>query len=257
MSYSAYQIWKTTPIRHRPYLSVVIPAYNEAERIIPTIGAIAAHISSFAYDWELIIADDGSRDGTADLVTDLQLVNLRLLRAERNSGKGNAVRRGMLAARGERILFTDADNSTPIEELNKLMAALDKGYDLAIGSRAALGAQETNRSILRSVTSTTLRWLVRVLFRIGVQDTQCGFKLFTAASAQRLCQIQTINGFSFDLELIYLANKLGYRIAEIPIDWIDAPGSKVQIARETRRFLADLLHIMVNDLRGRYNTATH
>jgi len=256
MTYADYTAWKTTPIADEPYLSIVIPAYNEEERILPTIGAIASHVAGMGFPWELIIADDGSRDQTVALVESLGLVNLRLLRAETNGGKGSAVRRGVLAARGRYILFDDADNSTPIEELGKLLHALaDEGYDLAVGSRAAGGAEEARRSLLRRTLSGGLRWMVRYLFRIGVRDTQCGFKLFTRAAAHRLYAAQTIDGFSFDLEILYLAARLGYRVAEVPVSWIDAPGSKVDTAREVQRFLRDLALIKWNDMRGVYARA--
>lgn len=255
MSYEHYEHWKTTPCAGEPYLSIVIPAYNEELRIVPTIGAIASHVSSMGFDWELVIADDGSRDQTPQLVEELGFVNLNLMRAEKNGGKGSAVRRGLLAARGKLVLFADADNSTPIEELSKLIAAIEQGNDIAVGSRAAAGANEASRSLVRRIVSGGLRWIVRTIFRIGVRDTQCGFKLFTRAAAQRLATAQTISGFSFDLELLYLAAKLGYKIAEIPVNWIDAPGSKVDVAREMRRFLRDLLKIKMNDLRGLYAQA--
>jgi len=253
MTYTDYTAWKTTPIAEEPYLSIVIPAYNEEERIVPTIGAIASHVAGMGCPWELIIADDGSRDQTAALVEGLEMANLRLLRAEQNGGKGSAVRRGVLAARGRYILFDDADNSTPIEELGKLLKALDdEGYDVAIGSRAAGGAEEAHRSLLRRALSGGLRWMVRHLFRIGVRDTQCGFKLFTREAAHRIYKAQTITGFSFDLEILYLAARFGYRIAEVPVAWVDAPGSKVDTTREVQRFLRDLLRIKWNDLRGIY-----
>jgi len=253
MTYVDYAAWKTTPITGEPYLSIVIPAYNEEERIVPTIGAIAAHVAGMGFPWELIIADDGSRDQTAALVEGLELVNLRLLRAEKNGGKGSAVRRGVLAAQGRYILFDDADNSTPIEELGKLLPTLEQqGYDIAVGSRAASGSDEAHRTLLRRTLSGGLRLMVRYLFRIGVRDTQCGFKLFTRTSAHRLYAAQTIDGFSFDLEILYLAARLGYRVAEVPVSWIDAPGSKVDTTREIQRFLRDLLRIKWNDLRGVY-----
>ena len=256
MTYVDYAAWKTTPITGEPYLSIVIPAYNEEERIVPTIGAIAAHVAGMGFPWELIIADDGSRDQTATLVEGLELVNLRLLRAEKNGGKGSAVRRGVLAAQGRYILFDDADNSTPIEELGKLLPALEQqGYDIAVGSRAASGSEEAHRTLLRRTLSGGLRLMVRYLFRIGVRDTQCGFKLFTRTSAHRLYAAQTIDGFSFDLEILYLAARLGYRVAEVPVSWIDAPGSKVDTTREIQRFLRDLLRIKWNDLRGVYARA--
>lgn len=256
MSYENYQRWKNEAIEGEIQLSIVIPAYNEEERIVPTIGAIASCVSDLGLTWELIVADDGSRDQTADLVEDLHFANLRLLRAERNAGKGNAVHRGVMAARGRHILFADADNSTPIEELPKFLAKLqNEGYDVVVGSRAATGASEGNKSMLRHVLSGGLRWLVHNFFHIGVRDTQCGFKMYTHDVAQRLHRAQTIMGFSFDLEILYLAAKWHYRIAEVPVNWIDAPGSKVDTAKEIKRFLRDLFRIKWNDLRGVYGKA--
>jgi dolichyl-phosphate beta-glucosyltransferase len=253
VSYEDYVRWKTRPLDQEPYLSVVIPAYNEEVRIVPTIGAIAAHISGLGMPWELIVSDDGSRDNTVQVVEELGLANLRVIKAPRNEGKGSAVRRGMLAARGQYVLFDDADNSTPIEEVSKVLHKLtDEGYDIAVGSRAAAGAEEASKGIVRQMMSGGLRWIVAAGFRIGVRDTQCGFKLFTQEAARRLYKAQTINGFSFDLEILYLADKFGYRIAEVPVAWVDAPGSKVDPAKEVQRFLRDLLKIKANDLRGVY-----
>jgi dolichyl-phosphate beta-glucosyltransferase len=256
MTYAAYESWKTTPIVEQPHLSVVIPAYNEAVRIVPTIGAIASYVSTLGFPWELIVADDGSQDGTPDLCDELALANLRVLRAPQNGGKGSAVRRGMLAAQGRYVLFSDADNSTPIEEVTKLLAKLESGqYDIAVGSRAADGAEETHRSPLRRLMSGGLRAIVRYGLRVGVRDTQCGFKLYTQAVARRLHEAQTLMGFSFDLEILYLAARLGYRVAEVPVAWVDAPGSKVDAIKEARRFLKDLARIRLNDLRGVYAEA--
>jgi dolichyl-phosphate beta-glucosyltransferase len=258
MSYIAYEHWKTTPVTEEPYLSVVIPAYNEAVRIIPTIGAIASHISSLGFPWELLIADDGSTDETVKLVQELEFANLKVLIAKQNGGKGSAVQRGMLAARGRYILFDDADNSTPIEEIKKLLTKLEEeNYDIAVGSRAATGAEEAKRTLLRRTMSWTLRSLVKFLFKIGVKDTQCGFKLFSKQAAHHLYSLQTINGFSFDLEILYLAERYGYRVAEIPVAWVDAPGSKVDPAREIQRFLNDLVYIKLNDWRGVYDQKRH
>lgn len=256
MAYADYQQWKTTPLVGEPFLSIVIPAYNEEIRIVPTIGAIAAHVAGLGFPWELIVSDDGSKDNTVALVEGLDLVNVRVLRAPKNEGKGSAVRRGMLAARGKYVLFDDADNSTPIEELSKVLQKLDEeGFDIAVGSRAAAGAEESSKNLIRQIMSGGLRWIVANIFRIGVQDTQCGFKMFTHEAAQRLYRAQTITGFSFDLEILYLADKLGYRIAEVPVAWVDAPGSKVDPTKEAQRFLRDLAKIKLNDLRGRYANA--
>jgi glycosyltransferase involved in cell wall biosynthesis len=254
MSYDDYERWRTTPIEGEPYLSIIIPAYNEEERIVPTIGAIASHVSSLGFSWELIVSDDGSKDNTVKLVEELGLVNLRLLKPAHNTGKGGAVRRGMLASHGKYALFCDADNSTPIEEVEQLLRKLHtEGYDVAVGSRAALGAEEAHRTPLRRLLSWGLRWIVRNILRIGVRDTQCGFKMYTRDAAYHLHSAQTIEGFSFDLEILYLAAKFGYRVGEVPVAWIDAPGSKVDTRKEVQRFLRSLVQIKLNDLRGMYD----
>lgn len=258
MPYQNYEHWKVTPLQEQPHLSIVIPAYNEAERIIPTIGAIASYVSDLGFPWELIIADDGSKDETVQLVQDLGFVNLRVLIAPQNGGKGSAVQRGMLAAKGKYVLFADADNSTPIEQVVNLLHKLEnEGYDVAVGSRAAAGASEDNKRFIRHLMSNGLRFIVRNFFGIKVRDTQCGFKMYTKEAAQHLHQTQTIMGFSFDLEILYLANKFGYQIAEVPVQWMDAPGSKVDTSKEAIRFLRDLLKIKRNDIRGDYNKDNH
>ena len=253
----AYRVWAEVPLEVEPLYSVVIPAYNEEWRIVPTIGAIATHMSSLGEPWELIVADDGSTDTTAELVRDLELVNLRLLLAEQNGGKGSAVRRGVLQARGSVILFADADQSTPIEQFEALVAELENGYDVVVGSRAADGADVANKSLSRKVFSGGLSLLVKGLFRLPVSDTQCGFKMFTADAAERLFRRQVIDEFSFDLEILYLARKFGFRTTEVPVTWIDAPGSKVDAGKVAVEFLRDLAIIRWNDLRGRYGSDNH
>lgn len=254
MAYDAYQKWKTTPIEGEPFVSIVIPAYNEAVRIIPTIGAIASHVSDLGFDWELLIADDGSKDDTVKLVEELGFVNLHVLKTPQNGGKGSAVQRGMAAARGRYVLFSDADNSTPIEEISKFIEALDQEkYDVAVGSRATVGSEVSNKSLFRQLLSNGLQFIVRYLLRIKVRDTQCGFKMYTQEAAHRLHGAQTIMGFSFDLEILYLAFKLKYRVKEIPVTWIDAPGSKVDTRKEVQRFLRDIFKIKTNDFKGIYS----
>jgi len=253
MPYQNYERWKSTPITGQPKLSVVIPAYNEEVRIVPTIGAIASYVSDLGFDWELIVADDGSKDNTVALVRDLNFANLNLLIAEKNGGKGSAVRRGILAARGQYVLFADADNSTPIEELPKLLRKVEvEGFDIAVGSRAAEGAAEGNKSLLRHILSGGLRLLVRYGMRVGVRDTQCGFKLFTDRAAKHLHTMQTQDGFSFDLEILFLAEKFGYKVTEVPVTWVDAPGSKVDTRKEVKRFLQSIVTIQRNNLSGIY-----
>ncbi|WP_424952827.1 dolichyl-phosphate beta-glucosyltransferase [Deinococcus sp.] len=251
MSYSEFQIWRDAPVKDIA-LSVVIPTYNEAERILPTLAAIAVSVSGLGIPWELIVSDDGSRDGTADLIGALGWSNLRVLQ-HANTGKGGAVWRGVTAARGARVLFADADNSTPIEELPRLLAQLDRGYEVVVGSRAASGATETNKSALRRLLSGGLRLTARTLSGVTVQDTQCGFKLFGPQAVRELFSRQQMQGFSFDLELLYLAHKLGLRVAEVPVHWFDAPGSKVSSVRDSLRFVRDIVAVRRLDQRGVYN----
>lgn len=253
MTYDSYKIWKETPLEESPLLSIVIPAYNEEIRIIPTVGAIASYISGLDFPWELIIADDGSTDQTVELLHRLNLANMQVLIADKNGGKGSAVQRGILASRGKYILFGDADNSTPIEETPKLLKKLEEeGYDIAIGSRAAQGAEEAQRNMVRRTLSGGLRFIVKNLYKIGVNDTQCGFKMYKREVAHRLHAAQTIMGFSFDLEILYLAAKLQYKIAEVPVSWVESPGSKVNTRKEVQRFLRDLMLIKKNDIQGVY-----
>ena len=251
-TYQAYRAWITEPITQKPKVSVVIPAFNEEWRILPTVGAIATHMCSRDEPWELIIADDGSTDTTVELLADLSFPNMRVLVADRNRGKGNAVRRGMLAAGGEYVLFADADQSTPIEQFDRLLDQLKDGCDVAVGSRAAAGAAVSGKSMLRKVLSRGLRIMVSLGFGVEIADTQCGFKLFTAEAARTLFELQIVDSFSFDLEVLYLSGKVGLRVAEVPVEWIDAPGSTVDAARVSAQFVVDLVKIRFNDLRGRY-----
>lgn len=248
-----YRHWAVTPLDGPPRISVVIPAYNEEIRILPTIGAIATHMSSLGEPWELIVSDDGSRDSTRALVTDLGLVNGRVIEAPANGGKGSAVRRGVQAARGEYILFADADQATPIEQFELLFEPLRTGQaDLAIGSRSRSGAAVAGKSWKRRALSAGLRHLVRLGFGLPYEDTQCGFKLFTRSAAERLFDVQQIEGFSFDLELLFVADRAGLRVHEVPVRWFDSPGSTVDGGRDSIRFLRDLARIRLYAARGRY-----
>jgi dolichyl-phosphate beta-glucosyltransferase len=251
--YTAYRNWAEVPLDGPPRISVVVPAYNEAWRILPTVGAVAHHMSRRGEPWELVVADDGSTDETVALLRGTGFVNLRVLVAERNGGKGSAVRRGMQAARGEYLLFADADQSTPIEQFDRLLAELRAGHDVVIGSRAASGAAVRGKSLLRRAASRGLRTAVSVGTGLRLADTQCGFKLFTAGAARRLFGTQVVDGFAFDLEVLYLARKLGLRVAEVPVEWIDAPGSTVDTAKVSLQFLRELLRIRLRDLRGGYD----
>jgi dolichyl-phosphate beta-glucosyltransferase len=234
-----------------PTLSVVIPAYNEALRLPATLARVREHLAGRGLAHEILVVDDGSTDATADLARAAGDV-VRLLRHEPNRGKGYAVRRGMLAAIGERRLMSDADLSTPIEELARLEAEIDRGFDVAIGSRAVAGARiEVRQPPYREALGRLFNRLVQVLLLPGVADTQCGFKLFTAAAAEAAFGSCRLDGFSFDVEALYLARRRGLRIAEVPIVWRNDAATRVGLGGGSAAFL-DLLRIRLLALRGAY-----
>lgn len=253
----AYRRWAEEAQTGTPAYSIVIPMYNEEIRILPTVGAIANHMVGLGRDFELILADDGSTDATVELVSDLGLANARVLEADGNGGKGSAVRRGVLAARGDIILFADADQSTPIEQFEDLETVLLKGFGVVVGSRAAAGAEVANKSRGRQFLSSGLKLLVQGSLRLPISDTQCGFKMFTRDAAHKIFSRQLIDGFSFDLEVLYLARRLGIRVSEVPVLWFDAPGSKVDSAKVAVRFLQDLVRIRINAAKGLYDQVNH
>ena len=230
-----------------PLLSVVIPAYNEGRRLPPTLEKIQRHLAGRAH--EIVVVDDGSEDDTAARAA---AAGVTVLRNEGNRGKGYSVRRGMLQARGDRRLMTDADLSTPIEELDRLMAKMDEGYDVVIASRALPESNiEVRQPWYRENTGRLFNLFVRALAVPGVKDTQCGFKLFSAAAARDVFSAARVDGFSFDVEALFLARKKGYRIAEVPVLWRNDAASRVSLLRGALAF-PDLLRIRANDWSGRY-----
>jgi len=240
-----------------PYLSIVIPAYNEAERILPYLTSIITYLRGRDHSYEVLVVDDGSRDHTVVLVEKVGTENqaVQLLRLPRNRGKGHAVRTGMQQARGRLRLMADADGATPIVELERLEAALREGADLAIGSRL-LASRDPRYTVKarwhRSELGNLFNWTVRHLGIRGIADTQCGFKLFTQAVAEDLFSVACIDGYGFDLELLYIAQRRGYRIAEVPINWADQPGSKVWVLKDGFCMLREMLAVRRNFAQGRY-----
>ena len=252
MTYENFNRWAQAPASLDPELSVVVPAYNEAARIVPTIMSIAAMISEITLDFEIVLSDDGSVDDTAHLVRNLGLRNVIVLDPGVNQGKGAAVRAGVRAVHGRRILFSDADMSTPIRELVELQRRIDEGADVAIGSRAAAGAVEQSKSTVRRLFSWGWRRITKTGLGLDIADTQCGFKLFTREAAEALFNAARVDGFSFDAELLFLAARFGFDVAEVPVEWFDAPGSTVRPGRVALQFIRDLVKIRTSAALGRY-----
>ncbi|MEQ8820110.1 MAG: glycosyltransferase family 2 protein [Sumerlaeia bacterium] len=230
-----------------PAISIVVPAYNEEERLPATIAAIRSYLNGQPWSWELLVVDDGSSDGTAAAAREALAGDDRcaLLRNPKNRGKGASIKRGMLAARGHLRLFTDADNSTPIEELDRLLARRKKtDAGVLVASRALAESQlEVRQPFYREAMGRTFNLLVQALAVPGVRDTQCGFKLFTAEAAEAVFPRQTMSGFSFDVEILFLARKYGFRIEEVPVRWINSPASRVSPIRDSAKMFLDVLRI--------------
>jgi dolichyl-phosphate beta-glucosyltransferase len=225
-----------------PDLSVVIPAYNERGRLPRTLEAIVDYLVRSEWKWEVVVSDDGSKDGSPDMVTS-QYPRVRVIRAPVNRGKGAAVARGMLAARGRWRLFSDADLSTPIEELEGMIKAMEAGrYDIVIASRALPGSVLVVRQPWwREAAGRLFNRLVQPMTGLPFVDTQCGFKLFHARAARFLFARQRSVGWAFDVEILMMAQLFGFSILEYPVRWINSEASKVSLLRAGPRMLRDIL----------------
>ena len=238
-----------------PHLSIIIPAHNEQDRVGPTLERVADYLGEQPYEAEVIVVDDVSADHTGGVVDAFaaQHPAFRRLRRDAHPGKGAAVRAGMLEASGDYRLFSDADLSTPIEETAKLLAACEGDYEVAVASRAL---PESNLAVrqpwFRETMGRTFNLMVQIGAVWGIRDTQCGFKCFRGAVAEELFERMTITGFAFDVEILFLARKRGYRIAEIPVTWINSPKSRVDPIRDSLRMMRDLARIRWRSLRGAY-----
>jgi dolichyl-phosphate beta-glucosyltransferase len=237
----------------RPRLSVVIPMYNETGRIRDTIPTMLDYFRKQRYRHEFVVVDDGSQDGTADLARELfPPEKTRVLEKRPNRGKGSAVKAGMLAARGEWILFCDADLSTPPEELDRLWEWTNE-YEIIIGSRKMEGANIVRHQPLwRESLGKVFTWLTNRLATRGISDVTCGFKLFSHEAAQALFSRSRIRDWSFDAEVLFIAQRRGFRVKEVPVTWHDKPGTKVRIVRDAINALRGLAKIRLNSIKGLY-----
>jgi glycosyltransferase involved in cell wall biosynthesis len=235
-------------------VSIVVPAFNEAPRIGESLRKIDEFLKRVPWSAEIIIVDDGSSDKTSAIVREARIPGIHLLCHETNHGKGYAVKTGVLAAQGEYVMFSDADLSAPIEELQKLLVAAEStAADVVIGSRAVdRSFIEKHQSLGREFGGIVFNKIVRIVLGLKIHDTQCGFKLFRRQQIRPVFEKMTIDGFGFDPELLFLASKARLKILEIPVRWSHAEGSKIRFMRDSVRMFTDLLQIRWNNLTGRY-----
>ncbi len=227
----------------QPYLSVIIPAYNEASRIVPTIKRIAEYFAAKKMAYEILVVDDGSSDNTAQIIQSMadSNENIRLIRLDKNQGKGNAVKKGVMNSWGEMVYFTDADLSTPIEEIEKFLPEFPK-YDIVIGSRAMRGSQ-VDTVWYRRIPGKLFNGVVTSICGLDFADTQCGAKMFRKDPAQEIFPRIKTAGFAFDVEILYVAKILGYKIKEVPIHWVISLDSRVHVLTDGIKMVLDVIKV--------------
>lgn len=237
-----------------PELSIIIPSYNEEQRLPATLKSIAAYLRLSNRDAEVIVVDDGSKDKTIAVGESFrnEIPNIRVISNGQNRGKGYSVRHGMQEAKGRIVLFTDADLSAPIEEIEKLLPSM-QNHDVAIGSRAVdRSLISVHESHFREFAGIIFNKIVRLILRLPFVDTQCGFKAFRREECKLIFELQTIERFGFDPELLYLARHNGLRSIEIPVRWAHSPATKVNMMRDSIQMFLDVFKIRWNSLTGRY-----
>jgi len=236
--------------------SIVIPAYNEGARLGATLERVLGYVRQQRWDAEVIVVNDGSRDNTAEIVRGFAEKDpaVRLVENPGNRGKGYSVRNGMLNARGEVVVFSDADLSSPIEEMPKLLGEISAGADIAIGSRWLRSELQTRRqSLHRQVFGRIFNVLLRIILGLQFADTQCGFKAFTRRAAQTILPLQRIERWGFDPEILFLARKFGFRVEEVPVLWGHSGDTRIHPLIDGARMFQEMLRIRWNNLTGKYD----
>jgi glycosyltransferase involved in cell wall biosynthesis len=241
-----------------PQLSIVIPAYNESGRLDDALERVTSCVAQQGWDAEVLVVDDGSKDSTAAIVQ-RWMVNhprLHLIQNPGNRGKGYSVRNGLLQAAGEIVMFTDADLSAPMEEAERLIAAINDGADVAIGSRWLDRTRQTiHQPLYRQFFGRCFNWITRTVMGLPFKDTQCGFKAFRRSVAQVIFRLQTIERWGFDPEILFIARKLKYVIREVPVTWGHDERTRISYLKDGMKMLEDMTRIRANSLAGRYDEA--
>ena len=239
-----------------PQLSIVIPAYNESARIEQTLERVMLCVEQQGWDAEVLVVDDGSKDSTTEIVQQWmqRYPRLHLIKNVGNRGKGYSVRNGLLQAAGEIVMFTDADLSAPMEEAERLFAAIHEGADVAIGSRWLDKQRQTiHQPLYRRFFGRCFNWVTRLIMGLPFKDTQCGFKAFKRPAAQIIFRLQRIERWGFDPEILFIAQKLGYEIREVPVTWGHDERSRMSYLKDGMKMLEEMAIIRANSIAGRYD----
>ncbi len=245
---------------NNPKYSIVIPAYNESARIPATLRSVIDSVRAHGWNAEVVVVNDGSGDNTADVVREFarEAPEIRLLENPENRGKGYSVRHGILDSLGDVVMFTDADLSSPMDEAERLFAAIAQGADIAIGSRWLATSRQTHRQPLyRQIFGRCFNLLTRMVMNLPFADTQCGFKAFTRTAAQTVFQLQAIERWGFDPEILFIALKRGYAIKEVPVSWAHDARTRISYLRDGLQMLKELAIVRWNALIGRYGRPVH
>jgi len=236
------------------FLSIIIPAFNEEKRIPNTLLNLLNYLSAKSYKWEIILVDDGSTDRTSEIAKEIIKNNsLTVIKNHLNQGKGYSVKRGVLSSKGKVLFFSDADLSASIEDLDKMLLWIDRGYDIVIGSRMLPESIiEVRQPLHRELMGKIFNLLVQSFVLKGFKDTQCGFKCFKRESALQVFSLQRLAGFAFDVEILYIAQKCGFKIKEQPVRWTNSPASKVHLLKGSLSMILELLKIRLYNWKGYY-----